>query len=503
MSLPNDKTSMHFVVRADASRAIGHGHVMRCLTLASALRERGALVSFVCREHEGHLCDQIANQGFAVSRLPAVEASWERDADDTGAAVATVRSAPVSLVVDHYGVDLRWEAKLRPSVRQIMVIDDLANRAHDCDLLLDQNFFVDATDRYRGLLPLYCTPFLGPEYVLLRQEFRDAKRSAHTARGPRLLIFFGGGDPTGQCEAALEAALQFDASVPVDVIVGRNNPRAEAIETRYRHLPQVRLLRQSDNMAELMAGASLCLGAGGIATFERLFMELPSIVVSTADNQREPLRALADVGCIEYLGEAEAVGKADWLAALRRRRSHAVGRIPFAVGSRTARVVSAMQVDLVPFSERHIENTFHFLQDSSLRGTFAIREAPEWDRHMTYWQQKLACADEAVFAVEHVGEHVGNCGVKRIPHSADWEGWIYLAPGVQRRGGIGEVAFRRLMRIALHDMNLPRLFLHVRRDNEAALGLYRKLGFLEAPDPVDPRVWGERSVDMCKWVIAK
>jgi RimJ/RimL family protein N-acetyltransferase len=93
--------------------------------------------------------------------------------------------------------------------------------------------------------------------------------------------------------------------------------------------------------------------------------------------------------------------------------------------------------------------------------------------------------------------------VKRIPHSADWEGWIYLAPGVQRRGGIGEVAFRRLMRIALHDMNLPRLFLHVRRDNEAALGLYRKLGFLEAPDPVDPRVWGERSVDMCKWVIAK
>jgi UDP-2,4-diacetamido-2,4,6-trideoxy-beta-L-altropyranose hydrolase len=493
---------MNVVVRTDASLTMGHGHVMRCLVLATALRERGADVSFVCREREGDLCADIAQRGFKIGRLPPGTASWETDADETRAAIAAFGGRPDWLVVDHYALDHRWEAALRDSAGQIMAIDDLADRPHDCDVLLDQNYFANPGARYSALVPVYCSRFFGPEHVLLRQEFRDAKRNAPVRR-EGVLIVFGGGDPTGQSAVALDAALAFDATLPVTVVVGRNNPHAEKIDARARSLPQVRLVRHTDNMAELMSRAALCLGGGGISTFERLFMELPSIVVATAENQREPLQALADLGCIEYLGDAAKVGKAEWLAALLRWRSGDIAYTPLAVASRTERVFAALQVRLTPFSKRHIESTFGFVQDASLRANFAMGDAPDWQRHVAYWQRKLSSTDEMIFAIESAGEHVGNCGIKPIPHSDASEGWIYLGPAASMRTGTGEVALRRLLRVAFRDLNLPRLFLHVLRNNEAALGLYRKVGFQEATEPVDPRVWGARSAEMCKLVIAK
>ena len=298
------------MIRADASLTIGHGHVMRCLTLASSLRAGGATVGFVCREHADHLCDLIEARGFAVSRLPAggatqapngdgpvhaswLGAAWQEDAAGTRAAIDAAGGKPDWLVADHYAIDHRWEGALRTSARHIMAIDDLADRKHVCDLLLDQNYFPNAADRYEGLVPPYCQRLYGPEYVLLRDEFRRARAAVGTARERRLLLFFGGGDPTGQTEAALDAVLSFDASLALDVVVGGGNARADAIERRCRALPGARFMRQTDDMAGVMAGAALCLGAGGITTFERIFMELPSIVVATADNQREALEALA------------------------------------------------------------------------------------------------------------------------------------------------------------------------------------------------------------------
>ena len=383
-----------------------------------------------------------------------------------------------------------------------MVIDDLADRPHDCDLLLDQNYFPDAAHRYDGLVPVYCSRYLGAEYVLLREEFRLAAGATRAPRERRLLIFFGGGDPGGQSELALAAALEFDRDLPMDVILGRNNSRAADIEAVYGALPNVTLLRHSDDMAGLMARASLCLGAGGIATFERLYMGLPSIVVSTADNQREPLAALGRLGCIDYLGDAASVDRAQWVAALRRWHAAPVPPAPLAVATRTERVFSALDVRLVKFAGQHVARTFEFLQDPAVRAGFAMQEAPDWARHCEYWRRKLASNEEQVFAIERAGEHIGNCGIKPLPHGAEQEGWIYLSSAVPRRLGVGELAFRRLMRIAFRSFGLVRLYVHVRSDNAAALALYEKIGFRAADDPVDPRVWGERAATMRKLVIA-
>ena len=123
-------------------------------------------------------------------------------------------------------------------------------------------------------------------------------------------------------------------------------------------------------------------------------MGLPSIVVSTADNQREPHEALAGLGCIDYIGDAGQVGRTEWVAALRRW--HADPRPPthLAVATRTDRLLAALEVRLVPFAERHIASTFEFLRDPGLRAAFAMQDEPVWARHLEDWRRKLAGDEE-------------------------------------------------------------------------------------------------------------
>ena len=181
---------MKIVFRTDASLSIGTGHVVRCLTLAGALSQRGADVLFVCREHLGDSVAMIEEQGFEVHRLHARESagvasetpdddhrlgtSWEVDALETAVAIATAGGTPDWLVVDHYALDLRWESVLRASVGRIMAIDDIADRPHDCDVLLDQNVDNPLHQRYSRLLPKQATRLLGTSYALVRPEFASS-----------------------------------------------------------------------------------------------------------------------------------------------------------------------------------------------------------------------------------------------------------------------------------------------------------------------------------------
>lgn len=162
---------MNIAVRTDASVQLGSGHVMRCLTLADRLRRRGATVVFVCREGGGSLCDFIASMNYVIHRLPAQDC-LETKLDAERTMIALRQDAPIDwLVVDHYGLDRQWETALRAIARRIMVVDDLADRQHDCDVLLDQNYSTDGETRYQNLVPASCRCLLGPRYALLCQKY--------------------------------------------------------------------------------------------------------------------------------------------------------------------------------------------------------------------------------------------------------------------------------------------------------------------------------------------
>lgn len=286
---------------------------MRCLNLAAALQRRGADVRFLCRAFKDHPAALIAARGFAVSLLPKGHenalppprhADWlgAGIAEDAGFCEAALGGAVDWLIVDHYALDARWQQRMRASARRILVIDDLADRQHDADVLLDPNDFNSSPVRYAGNVPPHCRCLLGPRYALVSDAFAAvAPTVAVRQKLRRLLIFGGGGDPANLTINALAEL----AGLPLalDVVIGAANPHRAPIAARCRAL-KATLHVQTERMADLMAGADLLLGAGGTTHWERCLLGLPAVTVAVAENQQALSATLAEKGTCRYLGPA-------------------------------------------------------------------------------------------------------------------------------------------------------------------------------------------------------
>lgn len=302
---------LRVAVRADAGPVLGSGHVMRCLTLAAALRQRGAQVHFICRGGAGHLGSRITAAGHGLTLLGETLAPGQ-DALLSRAALAQAwRGAGCDLLlVDHYSLGAAWQQALRPACRHLAAIDDLADRAQEVDLLLDQNLGRQMSD-YAGLLPPRAVRLIGPQFALLRPEFAAARsaslaRRAHAGPGWRhLLVSLGGGDPhqgTLQCLQAL-ANCPLPAGAVVTVVLGALAGSRPAIQALLPGLPfATRLLVDVADMAGPLADADLAIGAAGGSAWERCCLGLPSLLLVLADNQRSGTQALTDAGAALSLG---------------------------------------------------------------------------------------------------------------------------------------------------------------------------------------------------------
>ena len=200
---------MQVIFRVDASLEIGMGHVIRCLTLAEGLSELGVQCSFISREHQGNLNDHIKQRGFHVFALSAIGldyhsssnnlthaswlgCDWQTDAEQVESILQQLKTD--WLIVDHYALDYNWEKNISFFTSKIMVIDDLANRSHFCNLLLDQNYCHDQS-RYDTLLSPDTSKLLGPKYALLRKCFKEKRKISECKHGAirSVFIFFGSG----------------------------------------------------------------------------------------------------------------------------------------------------------------------------------------------------------------------------------------------------------------------------------------------------------------------
>ena len=308
---------MTIAFRADASTQIGVGHVMRCLTLANALQKRDVQTIFVCRHLPQYLESILTASGNQVLRLKSAPngeilddlpqskllgVSQQQDATETIAAIAKTKLDWI--VVDHYGIDARWETSLRAKVSRIMVIDDTADRMHDCDVLLDQNFYLNADTRYVGKVPPACMVLLGPRYALLRDEFRVWRTKINPRTGPvkRILVFFGGMDAENHTGRTIEILSQIcGPEIAVDVVIGAEHSEREQIESLCMQ-SQFRCHVETSRMAELMANADFCIGAGGSATWERMALGLPTLAKCIAQNQRQLIEDCATKGFLIAAG---------------------------------------------------------------------------------------------------------------------------------------------------------------------------------------------------------
>jgi UDP-2,4-diacetamido-2,4,6-trideoxy-beta-L-altropyranose hydrolase len=326
---------MKAVFRVDSSNFIGFGHLIRCLTLANVLRQRGVECSFVCRDHAGNIASKISDSGFKLFLLALPNAtatstgselkygswlgcSWQRDADKTNEILRAIQ--PEWLIVDHYSIDVKWEKALAKNYKNLMVIDDMANRDHCCDILLDQNLFLDMKRRYEKRVSSQCLQLLGPKYALLQAEYSQLRENAKVRNSStkNLLIFFGGSDQSNLTELAFLAAHSFGSEFSsINVVMPSASPFYHQVKKLIKPLKKANLHCDLPSLAPLMLEADIGIGAGGATNWERFCLGLPSLVITLAKNQKLVNNDLSKLRLIELIGDAETIKIEQVRAAIR------------------------------------------------------------------------------------------------------------------------------------------------------------------------------------------
>lgn len=319
---------MVIVIRTDASNEIGSGHVMRSLTLAKQLKRQGMKVIFICRELDGNCIDLINNQGFSVISLPykkdyndvdSIKANWKSDAQETIESIRKLSFFIDLLIVDHYDLGRSWELKLRPYTKKIMVVDDLANRTHDCDILLDGGFL--ATEKsYVDLVPIPTNLLIGAKYTILREQFKINKKERFNDERSYLIvhIFFGGKDVKNLTTHYSKLLLKNIKNIKIIAVVSggyTDKKGLEQIEKRFKG--RFNWYQNITDMASLMKECDIAFGAPGITTWERMCVGLPSAYIATHFNQVSILKKLKHYNLCEYLGEYPLINDEHLLISFR------------------------------------------------------------------------------------------------------------------------------------------------------------------------------------------
>jgi UDP-2,4-diacetamido-2,4,6-trideoxy-beta-L-altropyranose hydrolase len=496
---------MRVAIRTDASRQIGAGHLMRCLTLAEGLRSNGAQVEFVTRQHERHWLTLIAERDFAIHALPAPAASelpadglahaaWlgaavDEDAAQTMAALKQSNEDVEWLIVDHYGVDAHWERSLRSAARRIMVIDDLADRAHDCDILLDQNLVADMGTRYRGLVPQKCALLLGPDYALLQPAYAQLRDSVSPREGfvRRILTFFGGGDLANLTEKALFAFLNLERpDIRLDVVVGRSHPSAASIARLAASHPNVTLHSGLPSLAPLMAQADLAIGAGGATSWERLCLKVPTIMITTADNQLPTARELQRLGLADWLGHWDEVDAPMLQGALSSRLAGGRegawrGRESIVDGLGEARVSAAIMIDAdTPLALRWAGEAdegllLEWANDADTRQNAFNPECIAPETHSRWFKAKRADPECRIFIFETADQRP----VGQVRFEREDETWLVsysIAPGLRGRGLGSKILEKALFSLGSEGRD-DFIVGRVKPANVASRRIFEKLGF--------------------------
>lgn len=402
---------MKVLIRVDASVVIGSGHVMRCLTLAKALRARNAQVLFACRELSGHLLVRIAAEGFGVIALPAVYPgepalidvesliAWQEDL----AALQHALQGQTDwdwLLLDHYGLDEHWEGGARSLTKRIAVIDDLANRPHDADLLLNQNLTAERI-AYADLLAENCQFLLGPHHALLHPAFAESPIDPKPVVR-RVLVSFGGVDAGGETLKAMDALAEL-TEFEVDFVAGAANPAWDRLVARVAGRDNWRLHRHVDDFAALMRSADLFVGAGGGTSWERAALGLPTLCIAVAANQQANAERLAAAGVHLYLGKAETVAVAGLREAIRLlvsnfglRQSLSARSRALVDGHGTRRVAAAMLtcgLSLHPATLDDARLLFDGRNAAQVRRWSLNDEPIAWDTHLRWLHSSLSSPD--------------------------------------------------------------------------------------------------------------
>ncbi|MEB0093254.1 UDP-2,4-diacetamido-2,4,6-trideoxy-beta-L-altropyranose hydrolase [Pseudomonas sp. CCI4.2] len=488
---------MNVLIRADASHAIGSGHIARCLTLATVLRNSGAQVSFACRLLPGHLLDRLAAQGWRTYGLPAAYAETSDAGQNIEAALpwqvdiaALQQLLPVDerfdwIIVDHYGLDHQWQTAARQWGLKIAAIDDLANRRHAADLLLDQNFS-GTPEAYDPWTTPACRCLLGPRFAMIRDEFKRPPVPIR-AQAKRILVNFGGFDAAGETWKAMLALVDFH-ELEIDFVAGTGNPKGASMQAMASTRPTWRFQAHTEHFAELMAQADLFIGAGGGTSWERAALGLPTVCIAVAANQRANAEALATIGAHLYLGPSEDVS----VGALRDaigvlltnqgiRQSFAERSRQLVDGQGARRVAAALEGEFLQMRLATVADArllFDGRNAEAVRQWSVQAQPIGWDVHLAWLAATLNNAQRLLLIAEASDRPVGVLRYDLAGGRAEVS--VYLLYG---RFGLGwgrALLLKGEQFVRAHWPQLHTIDAQVLPANKASICLFQEAGYVQA-----------------------
>jgi len=496
---------MKVAFRVDSSARIGGGHVMRCLTLADELKARGAETLFIAAAIPPALAERVRAGGHDLHMIEPPEdlaragddwdsrsLSAQAQGDDARRTLDVLGETADWIVVDHYLLDEQWHREGRNAARRLMVIDDLANRRLDCDLLLDQTLGRTADD-YAASVPKGAAMLLGASYALLRPEFARLRPAALARRrdaGPvrRILLSLGTTDIGGVTGAVLKAILPVTTDQAIDVVLGAEAQSLARVRSLAQANPRIDIHIDADNMAELMRDADLAIGAAGTTSWERCCLGLPSLTLTLAANQAFVAQALAETGASQSVEPATlAVTLAETIADESARARMTAAAFAIVDGLGAARVADRLTKQaenpvqdtptLRPAAPSDSEQLWLWRNDPATRTASRTIEPISWSDHRRWLTAMLASGSTALQIAEIGGEPVAM--VRFDPEDDAHEVSINVRP--DRRGsGLGSAVLRRACQMLEAERGGTQIVAAVHQANSGSQRLFERCGFVRA-----------------------
>ena len=503
-----NKIKKTIVIRVDASTPMGIGHVMRCLTLAAKLNTDEHRIIFLCKQHHGHLNDYIESSGFEVIALSSPVNSFKSQhneqlwlgchyQDDAKECLQYIQNSKLKkidlLIVDHYSLDYRWQDLLRPLCEKIMVIDDLANREHHCDILLDQTFGRHQQD-YHQLIPKHCTLLLGKEYMLLRDEFYQARAVAERDRlnsrphkPNHILISLGGTDPDNIASSILYWLISIKADfdqLNVFLVANANSSFLSELNTIAQKHPWIKIVTKPPSMATLMLNADIAIGSSGATAWERCCLGLPSLSIISADNQQLVSKNLMDAGACVSLGYFEKLQKQTFIEAftllfnnkkyyqkmVQQSFNCCDGLGAEKVAKKIAQKIAVVELRNATINDK--EMTFEWQSIENIRQYFEQPTIPTKNEHWHWFESNLADPTSSLYIIHYNNVPVGTLRLdEQSPN--EYTISILVIPSEQGKG----IALSALNKAAkLKENGL--FFASIHKDNINSIKVFQKAGFV-------------------------
>jgi UDP-2,4-diacetamido-2,4,6-trideoxy-beta-L-altropyranose hydrolase len=481
---------MNVAFRVDASAVIGLGHLKRCISLAKALRGIGSNCIFLCADlgFESHVL--IESEGFPCAVLPAqtnpqfAAESRSGEADVRLSLEALASFTPDWVVVDHYGLDRDWHAAIRNKAGcRIAVIDDLADRDLDCDLILDQNHDDDHFQKYSGRYDRGTICLFGPRYALLDPAYTQAAKYCFSPDIRSVGIFMGGMDAQNVSGQVIEAIKLARYSGPVEIVTTQCNPALAMLNAQTRKRAKTDISIDLPNLAGFFARHDLQIGAGGSSTWERCCIGAPALLIPFVENHNVVL---------DSLGKLEVAASVPWgwdvallaekiknaIADIDGRRLQSERGMALVDGEGAVRVAIAMlrdELQLMPATRDDCRQAFNWRNAPSIRAMSHNPDPIEWEPHVAWFSKMLSGTNQRLFVAMVDSRAVGYIRLDLDDYGEEVS--FYLDP---RLNGLG-LGSRMLMAVE-QCVLAERIFGTVVDGNDASHKLFDKTGYTRTSD---------------------